>query len=301
MRCQCCALLVCWLACLVWATPDTPESLQDEVEKTPDAPDWSQYFKQLPALGRRIRVASPCVGIHGCGHALNSMKVGADSIHVYDLDHRYGPYLTKHLQEMGMGLGDIMLHLGKLGDLLQLPLRSLKGPIDFLVAGPPCPPWAGQGKKQSLNDDKAKVFVRILEWAIFMIKCCGLIGLVLENVVGICSEPNGMESVMDKFVRVLSHFCPEFSFGVSKLRLVDYKSPQTRIRVFLRGFRKCFCPTLPPVLPPFGQADLHSALGNFPHTPRGTLSGPQQMNLRKMELKLSPIDHGSHTYIYIYI
>jgi len=54
------------------------------------------------------------------------------------------------------------LHLGKkLGDLLRVPISQLQLPVDILMAGPPCPPWAGNGNKLCLDDSRAAVFVRL--------------------------------------------------------------------------------------------------------------------------------------------
>ena len=60
-----------------------------EVEQTPATPDWQRYFPQLPALSRRLRLASPCCGVHGSMAAMQSMGVAADSVNTYDLDERY--------------------------------------------------------------------------------------------------------------------------------------------------------------------------------------------------------------------
>ena len=68
--------------------------------------------------------------------------------------------LTSHFQEMGMEV--IRLNLGKkAGDILNVPLEALEKPIDFLVSGPPCPPWAGQGKRQGCKDPRSHVFMTV--------------------------------------------------------------------------------------------------------------------------------------------
>jgi len=57
----------------------------------------------------------------------------------------------------------LSLKIGKrAGDLLHLPLKALQMPVDVLIAGPPCPPWAGNGNKMSLKDARAAVFVQIM-------------------------------------------------------------------------------------------------------------------------------------------
>ena len=79
---------------------------------------------------------------------------------VYDLVHDYREALTSHFQEMGMEV--IRLNLGKkAGDILNVPLEALEKPIDFLVSGPPCPPWAGQSKRQGCKDPRSHVFMTV--------------------------------------------------------------------------------------------------------------------------------------------
>ena len=151
-------------------------ALEAELQKAcaRNPPEFSSFIPSLPPFGRRLRVAAPCTGIHGCGHALQHMCQAADSCLIYDLEPRYHGYLMSHLLDMGMHLEDISLHLGKTaGDLLKLPLSAITGHIDILCAGPPCPPWSGQSNRKSLKDVRSKVFLRILEWTIYMIKCCG--------------------------------------------------------------------------------------------------------------------------------
>ena len=96
--------------------PAPQDALARDVEMTPSLPSWADYFAALPRLGRRISVASPCVGIHGCGQSLLSMGVGADARNCYDLELAYSNYLNRHWRKLGQGVGDIVaeLHLGRL-------------------------------------------------------------------------------------------------------------------------------------------------------------------------------------------
>jgi site-specific DNA-cytosine methylase len=267
---------------LGWATPLTKDEILREIEATPEAPDFSAFFEPLAKLGRRLKVAAPCTGIHGCGEAFKHMKIDVDTCQVFDLEAGYAAHLKQLLVESGMATQDIVLNLGKqAGDLLNMPITDLKAPIDMIVAGPPCPPWAGQGLRQSTRDCRAKVFLRILLWVVFSIKCCGLIACVLENVLGITFEVGGREPVIYWWLEVLRTVCPEFEWGIEKLELVKYKSPQMRVRIFLTGMRKCVA-ALPNALPPFGPADIRSVLGHFPPT-RTSLCANQAANLKRYE------------------
>jgi hypothetical protein len=87
------------------------------------------------------------------------MQVPSDTINVYDLDEAYLPALVTHLRQAGME--NILVNLGKVaGDILKVPLGMLQVPVDFLVAGPPCPPWAAQGNKKGMKDVRAKARAR---------------------------------------------------------------------------------------------------------------------------------------------
>ena len=158
-------------------------TLEHAIAQTPPLPDWSQFFPALPSLGRRVQIASPCCGIHGTVQAMVAMNVGADSCNTFDLDDSYRTLLSETLQSAGMNMENMALHLGKvLGDLMRVPVRALKTPVDILMAGPPCPPWAGQGKHQGTQDIRAEVFFQILVWTFYFIRCGCLLAVCLENV-----------------------------------------------------------------------------------------------------------------------
>ena len=158
----------------------------DQVRLTPSPPQFQNFFEKLPALHRKPVIASPCVGIHGCGHAFQRMGVSGIWTNVFDLDARYERTLRNMLLSEGMQAEDILLHLGrKFGDILQFPLEKLQMPVDILISGPPCPPWAKQGRFAQCKDDRAHVFVRVLGWLIYFIQCGGLLACCIENVTGI--------------------------------------------------------------------------------------------------------------------
>ena len=209
-------------------------SKREEVDLCPNLPDFKSFFGQVPPLGRRLRVACPCTGVHACGYALQEMSVAADTNNVFDLEDAYWSALHKHLTTMGMQ--KVVLNLGKTaGDLLKVELDRLELPVDCLISGPPCPPWAACGNKKGQKDKRAQVFVRVLEWVYVLIKKGGLLIVVLENVEGTLNAIDGLVPAMTKFVKVLRERLPEFMWSVDTLKLEQYKVPHSRIRVFLRG------------------------------------------------------------------
>ena len=103
------------------------------------------------------------MGIDGCGFSCQLMNVAVQMVNCYDVEECYYDHLMHHLQDLGQE--NIQLHLCKVaGDITRIPLAQLQRPVDFLVAGPPCPPWAGQGMRKGCRDPKAKVFMAILSW-----------------------------------------------------------------------------------------------------------------------------------------
>eukprot|EP00959_Pyramimonas_sp_CCMP1952_P045469 949877-Pyramimonas_sp.AAC.1 len=112
-----------------------------------------------------------------------------------------------------MGMTNFVLHLGETaGDLMRVPLSSLRGRVDFLVAGPPCPPWSAQGRRGGQGDRRSNVFVRVLQWIIYFAKGCGLLGFALENVMGIMHNQNGRVNYMSRVLDALRTTLPEFDF-----------------------------------------------------------------------------------------
>ncbi len=104
-----------------------------------------------------------------------------------------------------------------------------------------------------------------------MVKCGGLLAVVLENVCGIMTSFGGYESAGSKFLRVLQKWVPEFTFKIDVVHLTEYVCAQNRIRVFLRGVRRSIAESVPPVLPSFGKRDLRESLAvGWPRWARNT-------------------------------
>lgn len=187
-----------------------------------------------------------------------------------------------------VGMVDPVLHLGAThGDILKVPLHKLQKRCDFLVAGPPCPPWSSQGVRHSLEDARADVFLKILEWVYYLAYFGGLIGVVLENVPGITKSHGNKESVMAMFKRVLTKSIPAFAWRVDKIDITGYMCPQTRVRVFLRGLRNDFAKEVPAPLAPFGRRTIREILGKkCKHIDRSQLSKNFQENLLAYERKI---------------
>ena len=112
---------------------------------------------------------------------------------------------------------------------------SLQLPVDLLVVGPPCPPWAGQGCHKNLKDERANVFMEMIRWTVYFSTCGGFLMCIVENAKGIMHSYHGMESAADRFLRILHRCVPEFLWGINTRHLEDYRIPQPRMRNFIRA------------------------------------------------------------------
>ena len=134
----------------------------------PLASPWIEHVKPYRTPRRRLRVAVPCTGVYGSKRAFSNLGSEAIACNIYDIEADYKDVLPTLL-----GDESDRPHLGPIaGDVMRVPLSSLTS-CDFLVAGPPCPPWAGNGAKQSQNDLRCSIFDRILQWICYLSECGG--------------------------------------------------------------------------------------------------------------------------------
>ena len=138
-------------------------------------------------------------------------------------------------------------------------------------------------------------FQMVISWVAYLIATGGLLGCVLENVVGITHVTrDGREPVSEKYVRALRLHCPSFAWTIDRLELANYLTPHSRVRIFIRGLRKIIAAIVPPPLPGWGRRHLREALAaNMPHTPRSAWTAQQQKNiLDSEELVISEVQKG---------
>ena len=127
-------------------------------------PDFSQWLPALPTLGRTATVLSPCIGIHGSGHAFKAMNIKSTYRMCYDLEPGYQLYLGNFLMSCGMSFAEVVsnLRLGEKGNINKISFKDIVGPADFLIAGPPCPHWSrGLGCKKTVKDFRRAAFVEV--------------------------------------------------------------------------------------------------------------------------------------------
>ena len=243
---------------------------------------WADLFGKVPMLGRPLRVALPCCGIDACGVALDALGVRWQACYVYDIERRYAKYLKGRFSSAAEGLC-----VGHGGDVTELSAEDLArhGPVDFLVSGPPCPPWATCGKRDGTRDARASVFAAVLKMMVAWIQQGWLIGVVLENVMG---TMQGDDAFMKKVCHTLQEQVAEFAWHIDVLAAEDYKLAQNRCRVFLRGMRREWCGgQIPPPMAPLGSRTLVEFLDpSAPHTCEENLNPNMQKNLSSVEAKV---------------
>ena len=242
---------------------------------------WRHLLKMSALPQRPLRLALPCVGIDGCTHACAELGIPFQAVNVFDVEPGVQEPLSHH---HGRQVAE-QFHLGPVdGDVTKVAIKDLQLPVDGLCAGPPCPPWAGNGRKECESDQRAAVFKTVLGWVLHFIKTGGLIFTVLENVKGISQKIGGQTSFMEKTLEDLRDTCPEFVWDVFTLSARDYLLRQEITRVFLVGVRRAFVPTVPRPAPAFGRTALEQCLNSrLPCTSLDSLT---------MHMKKNMLDYG---------
>eukprot|EP00959_Pyramimonas_sp_CCMP1952_P156748 3278172-Pyramimonas_sp.AAC.1 len=128
---------------------------------------------------------------------------------------------------------------GREGDLLQFPLAGLKD-CDGLIGGPPCPPWAANGKRKGCQDVRSLVYDRLIEWIVHLASRGQLLFFALENATGILSESSAGHGSQRYVDYVIDSFRKHIPFFSVTYHVVDTATltPQRRKRCWVVGVRK---------------------------------------------------------------
>ena len=84
----------------------------------------------------------------------------------YDVESKYEKVLSPMVPRAA-------LHLGDAGDITKIQLKDLPIP-HYLIGGPPCPPWAGNGNHASTDDARSNVYEACLRWIKGFRRICGV-------------------------------------------------------------------------------------------------------------------------------
>ena len=145
-------------------------------------PPWLHLVGQLPKVtSRKVKLALPCIGLDALGWGLR--EAGWESYEVtyaYDIDESLTPALRQlHGDQVSS------FHLGPDGDLLKVDVRTWSR-VDFVVTGPPCPPFSTIGPRLTdpREDPRERAFKKVTECLVHQ-GSLGCWGFVLETVPGI--------------------------------------------------------------------------------------------------------------------
>ena len=206
-------------------------------------------------------------------------EAGWDS---YEVTYAYGTdeSLTPALRQLH-GEQVFSFHLGPDGDLLNVDVRTWSR-VDFVVTGPPCPPFSTIGPRLTdpREDPRERVFQKVTECIVHQ-GSLGCWGFVLETVPGISTRTAGATSYLDTWLSYLHTAAPMFAIRVWPMQSADYL-PQNRRRLYVVGMHRSAGVTPPPPTPP---RSLRPTLGELLHKAlpcdESMLSSQQRTNLRK--------------------
>ena len=131
------------------------------------------------------------------------------------------------------------------GNILDRPVSAFPD-AHLLVAGPPCPPWSGKGRRASFEDPRAAVFWRVVDIAIEKANRPRLLMFVLENVHSITHTPAAASrSPASIIIEELRTGCPGWTVELALLNARDFGLPQSRPRAYVVGRREAAFPVAP--------------------------------------------------------
>eukprot|EP00438_Fugacium_kawagutii_P030572 Skav204372 [mRNA] locus=scaffold1480:26834:27508:+ [translate_table: standard] len=204
-----------------------------DLQGVPQPPDWLKYMHRLESFSRPLKVCMPCIGLNNGGRALKRMGIP------YELVGGSCDVLT-HLRDALVELenGANGFALGKEeGDVLSLRTVDLPTEVDILLSGPPCPPFASNGKKNPVADERTDVFYKVVSMIIFFIRRAGLLYCLLENVSNCDAKLNGGDSFMQILMAFFAAEAPQFVWRLDSMNAMGYGLAHSRNRVILQGLR----------------------------------------------------------------
>ena len=265
---------------------------------TPDArgfpvPIWKHLLPEFPAVSRKVRLALPCIGADALGMGLREMSWDAVEIaYAWDVDPSLLPFL---LAAHGpIGFGGPASGIGPSGNILKFDVASMER-VDFLVTGPPCPPWSTIGRRASEDDVREEVFQKVTEIIEHQAEL-GCYGFILEMVPGIAHDNshrhrgNGCMNYYNEWWRRLQSTAPMFRLLSWELQSSQYL-PQNRVRLYTVGIHRAHAPSCGLVPPsPCGR---RMEMDDFLHRglcpiDEGVLTPQQRHNLSVMKQRLLP-------------
>ena len=267
-------------------------------------PVWKHLLAAFPDVSRKVTVALPCIGAHALGSGLRDMDWNAvDIVYAWDVDPSLLPYLMATYGPIGLGGSGGGIGWG--GDLLLYDVAAMMR-VDFLITGPPCPPFSTIGLRGAELDSRELVFQKVTDCIVHQ-GWLGCYGFILEMVPGIAQNshrPRGNEehayccNYYEEWLRELQCRAPMWRLHTWELDTADYL-PQSRKRLYTVGIHRNFAPEVG-LAPPSPPRNLwRAALPDILHKglcpiQEGVLSPQQRQNIMvvKQQVAWQPIGHG---------
>ena len=195
------------------------------------------------AFQHPLRISEPCYGMGGVREMMSLGAVPHQAVNVFEIDGAMKHYHSL-LHE---ALGDDCMNPeaaswgADSGNLLDVPLDALE-PCDGLVSGPPCTPWAHNGKRLGKADPRSQVFERVVEWIMHLALTGGLWFFLLENSTNIAAKVHDEKIPYIEEVKArLEARMPDWVIDLSFSSLESF-IPHKRSRCWLRGLRRDMLP-----------------------------------------------------------
>ena len=132
----------------------------------PKAMDLGPMLEHLEVPEGELQVLYPVAGMLSSKPFEKALGLKIRNLGTYDVESKYRKVLSPMVPEAA-------LHLGDAGDITKIDLEDLPIP-HYLIGGPPCPPWAGNGNKASTEDVRSNVYEACLRWIKRFRRICGV-------------------------------------------------------------------------------------------------------------------------------
>ena len=188
---------------------------------------WSHLIPAMPQMGRKLKLALPCIGMDALGAGLRELRWdGYEITYGYDVDESLIPILI-HLHG-----GDVNLNIGHRGDLLACNEEEWSR-VDFVISGPPCPSFSSIGSNRAPETDpREAIFQKVTKIIISQgRKRC--LGFIMEMVPGIAHRSRE-QNYFERWLAELREQAPMFRIDVWPMNSSDYV-PQNRPRLYIVG------------------------------------------------------------------
>ena len=183
----------------------------------------------LRFLRRALKVAEPCCGIGGLRSWAIASGVPYNAFCACDFDESIDDFYGSLKKKGEPGLEDMACGEER-GDVSHVDVHQLPA-CELLLSGPPCQPYAPNGKGEGFCDPRSEIFEIVVGWIIHLAWQGTLVAFLVENSTAIVSH-----EYFWKLIEQITCSCPFFRVEVVQQDL-KCLMPHSRPRVWVRGLR----------------------------------------------------------------